>query len=288
MMHSLGEILISGLTNGSVYAVMALGMTLVYGVTRVFNFAYGSFYSMGGYLAWSLLAVNLNYWLMLVLVVPMLLLAGALTEHVVIRPLRKRPNWEVAAMMATLGLALLLDNLYQGVFGPHVKSLPALVNGTVEFSGFTIDNYDLLVFGCAIGIVAAMITILDRTRFGMAMEAVAQDMTGAEIVGIPRDRMFALAFAISAVLVGLSGILLAPKYYVSPFGGWEVLVKAWVITALGGMGSIRGAIVAAFLLGLLEASVGFQFGYTYTLIAWVGVLLLVLTIRPQGLFGTWG
>lgn len=288
MMQQFGEILISGLTNGTVYAVMALGMTLVYGVTRVFNFAYGSFYSMGGYLAWTLLAVGLNYWLAVVLVIGMLFVAGALTERLVIRPLRRRPNWEVAAMMATLGLALLLDNLYQGIYGPYVKSLPMLVSGSVEILGFTIDRYDLLIFACAIGIVVATMLFLDRTRFGMAMEAVAQDMTGAEIVGIPRDRMFTLVFAISAVLVGLSAILLAPKYYVSPFGGWEILVKAWVITALGGMGSIRGAIVAAVLLGLLEAFVGFQFGYTYVLIAWVAVLLLVLTVRPQGLFGTWG
>ena len=287
-MYQFGEILISGLTNGSVYAVMAIGMALVYGVTRVFNFAYGSFYTLGGYLAWTLLAAGLNYWLAVILVVPMLLAAGALTERVVIRPLRRRPDWEVMAMMATLGLALLLDNTYQGIFGSSVKSLPAFTSGTVDLLGFTVDVYDIAVFGCAIAIVVAMMLFLDRTRYGMAMEAVAQDMTGAEVVGIPKDRMFTLVFAISAVLVGMSAILLAPKFYISPFGGWEVLVKAWVITALGGMGSIRGAIIAAFLLGLLEAFIGFQFGYMYILIAWVVVLLLVLTVRPQGLLGTWG
>jgi branched-chain amino acid transport system permease protein len=287
-MYQFGEILISGLTNGSVYAVMAIGMALVYGVTRVFNFAYGSFYTLGGYLAWMLLAAGLNYWLAVILVVPMLLAAGALTERLVIRPLRRRPDWEVMAMMATLGLALLLDNTYQGIFGSSVKSLPAFTSGTVDLLGFTVDVYDIAVFACAIAIVVAMMLFLDRTRYGMAMEAVAQDMTGAEIVGIPKDRMFTLVFAISAVLVGMSAILLAPKFYISPFGGWEVLVKAWVITALGGMGSIRGAIIAAFLLGLLEAFIGFQFGYMYILIAWVVVLLLVLTVRPQGLLGTWG
>ena len=287
-MYQFGEILISGLTNGSVYAVMAIGMALVYGVTRVFNFAYGSFYTLGGYLAWMLLAAGLNYWLAVILVVPMLLAAGALTERVVIRPLRRRPDWEVMAMMATLGLALLLDNTYQGIFGSSVKSLPAFTSGTADLLGFTVDVYDIAVFGCAIAIVVAMMLFLDRTRYGMAMEAVAQDMTGAEVVGIPKDRMFTLVFAISAVLVGMSAILLAPKFYISPFGGWEVLVKAWVITALGGMGSIRGAIIAAFLLGLLEAFIGFQFGYMYILIAWVVVLLLVLTVRPQGLLGTWG
>jgi branched-chain amino acid transport system permease protein len=287
-MYQFGEILISGLSNGAVYAVMAIGMALVYGVTRVFNFAYGSFYTLGGYFAWSLLAAGVSYWFAVILVVPMLLLAGALTERLVIRPLRKRPDWEVMAMMATLGLALMVDNTYQGIFGSSAKSLPAFASGTVDLFGVVVDVYDIAVFGCSIGIVVAVMLFLDRTRHGMAMEAVAQDMTGAEIVGIPKDRMFTLVFAISAVLVGMSAILLAPKFYFSPFGGWEVLVKAWVITALGGMGSIRGAIIAAFLLGLLEAFVGFQFGYMYILIAWVVVLLLVLTVRPQGLLGTWG
>lgn len=292
-MNHLIDLLISGLTNGSVYAVMAIGLALVYGVTRVFNFAYGSFYSMGGYLAWSLLALHLqveflSYWLMLIVVVPVLLLAGALTERLVVRPLRQRPNWEVMAMMATLGLALMLDNLYQVIFGSSVKSLPAFASGTIELLGVTVDLYDLAVFGCAMGIVMGVMFVLDRTRIGMAMEAVAQDMTGADIVGIPRDRIFTLVFAVSAVLVGVSGILLAPKYYISPFGGWDVLIRAWVITALGGMGSIRGAAVAAFLLGLLEAVVAYYFGSAYIMVAWVAVLLFVLTVRPQGLFGTWG
>ena len=111
-------------------------------------------------------------------------------------------------------------------------------------------------------------------------------MTGAEIVGIPKDRVFAFTFALSAILVGAGSMLLAPKYFVSPAGGFNILVKSWVITVFGGVGSIRGSLFAAFILGIIEALVGWQLGFTWTLIAWFFVLLFTLIVRPQGLFGT--
>ena len=121
----------------------------------------------------------------------------------------------------------------------------------------------------------------------MAMRAVAQDMTGAEIVGIPKDRVFAYTFAVSAIMVGIGSLLISPKYLVSPSGGWDILIKSWVITAFGGVGSVKGALFAAFILGIIEAFVGWTFGMTWTMIAWFFVLLLTLVVRPHGLFGTW-
>ncbi len=288
MLRELMDVLISGITSGSVYAMMAIGMALVYGVTKVFNFAYGSFYSMGGYLAFVFFGFKLGYLPVLVLVLPALFLAGMGTEKFIVRPLRKRDDWEMTAVMVTLGLALFLDNLYQVVFGPFVKSLPALFVGNLSLGTFTLSVQDVSIFVVAITIMVLFMLFLGHTRMGMAVEAVAQDTVGAEIVGIPKDLVFGFAFAISAVLVGLGGILLAPKYFVSPLGGWNILVKAWVITALGGMGSIRGSLYAAFILGIVEAFVGWQFGFTWTLFAWFAVLLFTLIIRPQGLFGTWG
>lgn len=288
MIHEMVEVLISGITNGSVYAVMAIGMALVYGVTKVFNFAYGSFYSMGGYLAWLIFGLGFGYPLVLLTVIPALFFAGFLSERFIIRRLRARDDWEMTACMVTLGLALFLDNLYLVGFGPFVKSLPSLLEGTTKFGGFVLSNQDIATLFIAVSITAIFMIFLDKTRLGMAFEAVAQDMIGAQIVGIPKDRIFGFVFAISAVLVGTGGVLLAPKYFVSPLGGWPTMVKAWVITALGGMGSIRGSLYAAFLLGLVEAFVGWQFGLTWVLVAWFTVLLFTLIVRPQGLFGTWG
>jgi len=288
MLRELLDVLISGITIGSVYAMMAIGMALIYGVTKVFNFAYGSFYTMGGYLAFVFFGFNLGYLPVLALVVPALFLAGMGTEKFIVRPLRKHDNWEMAAVMITLGLALFLDNLYQVIFGSYVKSLPSLFTGNLNIGTVVFSVQDVAIFIVAISIMFLFMIFLGRTRTGMAVEAVAQDTVGAEIVGIPKDMVFGFVFGVSAVLVGMGGILLAPKYYVSPFGGWNILVKAWVITALGGMGSIRGSLYAAFILGIVEAFVGWQFGYTWTLFAWFAVLLITLIIRPQGLLGTWG
>ena len=288
MGRELVEVLISGITNGSVYAVMAVGMALVYGVTKVFNFAYGSFYSMGGYFAWAVFGAKLGYPLGFVVVVPLLFLAGWFTEKLMIKPLRKQADWEMMAVMVTLGLALFLDNLYQAIFGPFVKSLPLLVAGEVQAGPIVVSAQDITIFLIALGIMLAFMLFLGKNYLGMAVRAVAQNMNGAEIVGVAKNRIFSFAFAISAVLVGTAGILLAPKYFVSPFGGWVILVKAWVITAFGGMGSIKGSLYAAFILGIVEALVGWQFGFTWTMFAWFAVLLITLIIRPQGLFGTWG
>ena len=288
MINELIEVLISGITNGSVYAVMAIGMALVYGVTKVFNFAYGSFYSMGGYMAWVVFGAKLGYPLVFIVVIPALFVAGWLTERLAVRPLRKNPDWEMMAVMVTLGLALFLDNFYQAIFGPFVKSLPILVQGQIAAGGFVFAGQDIAIFVTALSIAILLMLFLGKNRLGMAVRAVAQNMTGAQIVGVAKDRIFALTFALSAVLVGTAGILLAPKYFVTPFGGWTILVKAWVITAFGGMGSIKGSLLGAFILGIVEALVGWQFGFTWTMFAWFTVLLITLIVRPQGLFGTWG
>jgi branched-chain amino acid transport system permease protein len=285
------DVLISGLTNGSVYALMAVGLTLIYGVSKAFNFAYGSFYSMGGYIAWVLLtplAIRGGYFAVFLLAVPLLLVIGFATEKAIIAPLRARDDWEIKVMMLTLGLALFLDSGYQVVFGPRMKSLPPIVDGVFEAGDIFVTRQDMGIFALSIVGMLAFRWVLNNTRVGMAVRAVAQNPEGARIVGIPKDTVFAAPFAISTVMVGMGGILLTQKYFVSPTGGWDILVKSWVITAFGGMGSIRGALYAAFILGLLEAFVGYIFGMSWVMFAMFGLLLTTLTIRPQGLLGKWG
>ena len=285
------DIFISGLTNGSVYALMAVGLTLVYGVSKAFNFAYGSFYSLGGYLAWVLLAlVGIwgGYISVFLVALPLLMVFGYVTEKLIVAPLRSRSDWEVKVMMITLGLALFMDNFYQVVFGSRMKSLPPIVDGVLEAGEIVISYQDLVIFVLSITGILAFRWLLNNTRIGMAVRAVAQNPEGARIVGIPKDRIFAATFAISTVMVGTGGVLLAQKYFVSPAGGWDILVKSWVITAFGGMGSIRGGLYAAFILGMLEAFVGYWFGMTWVLFALFAVLLATLAVRPQGLLGKWG
>jgi len=285
------DVFISGLTNGSVYALMAVGLTLVYGVSKAFNFAYGSFYSLGGYLAWVVMVlagVWGGYVAVFLLAVPFLMAFGYITEKVIVAPLRKRSDWEVKVMMITLGLALFMDNGYQVLFGPRMKSLPAIMEGAAAFGDIYISYQDMMIFGLSLSGILAFRWVLNNTRIGMAGRAVAQNPAGAKIVGVPENRIFAATFGISTVMVGAGGILLAQKYFVSPMGGWEILVKSWVITAFGGMGSIRGGLLAAFILGMLGAFVGYWFGLNWVLFALFAVLLATLAVRPQGLMGKWG
>lgn len=282
------EVLISGAISGSAYAMMAIGMTLVYGVSKIFNFAYGSFYTMGGYFAWLFLSAKLGYPATFALVIPALFFIGMATERITIRPVRAHKDWEMLAVMSTLGLALFLDNLYLAIFGPFKKQVPPLFEGVVNVVGITVTRQDISIAVIAISTIVGLWFFLNRTKQGLAMQAVAQDMDGALIVGIDKDRVFSYTFAIACVLVGTGALLLAPKYFVSHMAGWEILIKAWIITAFGGMGSLTGAVYAAFILGLIEAFVGWQLGLTWTMFVWFAILIGVFIVRPQGLRGTWG
>lgn len=286
MLYDIIDVFISGLTNGSVFALMAVGMTLVYGVSKAFNFAYGSFFVLGGYIAWSLFGLGVNnYFWVFIIAIPLLFIFGYLAERAIVAPLRKRDDWEVTVMMITLGLAMLMDNTYIVSFGPRMQSIPSLLEGSFKFGEIVITYQDSMIFCLSITIMLIFLWFLSSTRIGMSVRAVSQNPTGAQIVGIPKEFIFASTFAISTVLVGLSGILLSQKYFVNPNGGWTIMVKAWVITAFGGMGSIKGALYAAFILGMLDAFVGYFFGMDWILMSMISVLILTLAVRPQGISG---
>ena len=282
------DVFISGLINGSVYALMAVGLTLVYGVTKAFNFAYGSFYNLGGYFAWVLLiplGVIGGYFSVFFMAIPFFFIVGYLLEKVLISPLRKYDDWEMKVMMLTLGLSLFMDFGYQAIFGPRIKSLPGIIEGTVQVGEVVLFQQDIVIFILSLSGMLCFWWILNNTRTGMAVQAVAQNPAGAQIVGIPKDFIFAATFAISTMMVGFGGILLCQKNFVDPMGSTDIMIKAWVITAFGGMGSIRGSLYAAFILGMLEAFVGWYFGMIHVQIATLTLLLVTLAIRPRGLMG---
>ena len=289
LLYEIFDVIISGLTIGSVYALMAVGMTLVYGVTKAFNFAYGEFFIMAGFFAWILvmaLGVKVGgYVTVFLIVTPLMFAVGYGLEKTMIAPLRKRADWENKVMMLTLGLALFLTSLYTVVFGVKMKSLPPLLEGTLEVGQLVFAYQDIMIFVMSIGGILLFGWMLNNTRIGMAVQAVAQNPEGAKIVGIPQGRIFASTFAISTVMVGFGGILLSQKWFINPMSGGTIMIKAWVVTAFGGMGSIRGGLYAAFIIGMLEALVGWLFGMSYGIIALFILLLATLALRPQGLMG---
>ena len=289
MLYEITDVIIAGLSTGSVYALMAVGMTLVYGVTKAFNFAYGEFFNMGGYFAWILIfGLGLQfggYLMVLVIVMPLMFAVGYGLEKLLVAPLRKRKDWENKVMMLTLGLSLFLSSLYMVVFGVNMKSLPPILEGTLEVGQLVFAHQDIMIFIMSLGGILLFGWMLNNTRIGMAVQAVAQNPEGAKIVGIPQARIFAATFAISTVMVGFGGILLSQKWFINPNSGGIIMIKAWVVTAFGGMGSIRGGLYAAFIIGMVEAFVGWLFGMSYGIIALFILLLATLVLRPQGLMG---
>lgn len=288
-MQQIIEVLFGGITQGAVYCVIAVGLSLVYGASRILNFSHGSLYSAGGYIAWLMTTGYFGWplWFAILVSIPVLFAIGVTIERVVIRPMRSHPNWKVNTIMVTLGLAFILDNAFQIMFGPTAKAIPAFVSGTVEFAGITVSLYRIYMLVIAVSVVVALEFFLSKTRYGQAVRAVSQDMQGASQVGIDVNKVFGFTFGLSVVLTGLAGILLAPIFLVSPLGGWGPFLKAFVIVVLGGLGSTRGASVAAFTLGIVEAFVIFYLGASWTMPIWLLILLVVLMIRPKGLFGVW-
>jgi len=281
------EILFGGLTLGAIYCVFALGLSLVYGTGRILNFAHGSMYMGGAYLAWILSpdVLSLGYAPTFLILIPVLFTAGVLIERILIRPLRSHPNWQTKTMLMTLGLAFVIDNANLIMFGSHSKLLPPLLEGTTSVMGVTVSEHRVLVFVLAVGIVAGLEAFLRYTRYGQAMRAVSQDQLAANIVGINVHRVFGYTFGISVVLAGVAGVLLAPIYMVSPFGGWQPFLKAFVIVVFGGLGSTHGVLLAAFILGVLEAFVTVWVGTPWIMPIWLLTLLVVLMIKPEGLLG---
>ena len=283
------EILLSGITQGAVYCVVAVGLSLVYGASRILNFAHGSLYSLGGFLAWWLVAGGLNFplWMAIVILIPTLALTGVGIERVIIRPLRGSDNWKINTIMVTLGLAFIIENGLQLVFGPGTRTIPPFVEGVFTFGGISLSWYKIWICLISLSLVGGLEYFLSSTRYGQAIRAVSQDMQGANQVGINVNQVFAMTFALSVVLTGIAGVLLAPVFLVSPLGGWAPFLKAFVIVVLGGLGSTKGAFIAAFILAILEAFVIFYIGPSWAMPAWLLMLILVLMIRPKGLFGVW-
>jgi len=282
--------LINGVAIGSVYAIIALGLTLVFGVTRTYNFAHGSFITWGAYIVFFLpvwLNIELSYPMRFAIFIPIMFLFGWIFEKIVIRPIRQAENWLILVMITTLAATLILNSSALVLFGPLHKSLPPLIEGTIDLGGFVIATNDLMILLISTGIITALSAFLKYTRHGTAMRAVAQDLTGSKMVGIYVDKTFGYSLGISAVLAGIAGVLIAPKYHISPMGGWLPFVKSFIIVFLGGLGSFKGTVMAAYILGITESVVMMYISPVWVMPVWFVLLITILIVRPKGLFGIW-
>jgi branched-chain amino acid transport system permease protein len=277
--------LASGLISGSLYAIMALGLAIIYGVSRVFNFGHGVIALIGAYLTWLFLtSVGVGLIPAMAISLPVMFLLGWLLYRFTINPLLKKPNWEFSTVLFMLGLGILLENVILQLFGPRVKSIPPFVptdattgTGMLRLGPVQVTWHEVILI--------AVVLFFKRSRLGQAMRAVAQSIPGAQVVGIDIERIFGFTFGLAFVATGFSGILLGTKYYMTPHIGWEWMVKGFVIVTFGGLGSTVGAIYAAAILGIVEALASLYLSAIWVWPIWFAMFLIVLLLRPQGIAG---
>jgi len=286
------EILFTGLLMGSFYALMALGLTLIFGILKIVNFAHGEFFMIGAY-AYTLLVLRAGMPQVPAIVTAMVLgaVVALLMERLLMRPLYTGVIGAVAlrdeyAIIVTFGLSLFLINLSHQVLGPYPIKGPDLVGvSRVELLGFFVSPHRLLASGLAALTLGLIVWLIRTTVWGKRVQAVAQNRFGAAIAGIDHARVSALVLALSGGIVALSGALLSPLFHAYPDVGAFPAVKSFVVVVLGGLGSIPGSIVGGLLLGVLENFGAIYVSYEYRDTFGFVILMLVLLLRPQGLFG---
>ena len=274
---------VNGIALGSVYSLVALGLTLVYGVLKVPNFAHGALYMAGASVSYVLLtSFGASYVVAMAVSVAVLAVLGGSMEWLVFRKLEGKTP--VHSMIAALGLLFFMEGTADVIWGPTFRQVPTPFDGVVTLLGVNITEQRILVIVAAVVTVVGLYLLLKRTLVGMSIEAMAQDREGALLVGIDIRRVAMLTFAISGALAAVAGSLIAPLLLVFPNMGELIILKAVVIVILGGMGSVPGAILGGYLLALAETMAGTYVSFAFSELIAFGMLVLVLVIRPTGLF----
>ena len=277
------EILIYGAVTSAIYAMLAVGFTLIFGVARVLNLAHGSFYALGAYGTYVGTGIlGLPLWQAAVLAIAFVAFFGVIVEKVLIRPLGYS---QLGVLMITLAVSLVVEQALFLIFGSEYRNVPAFIDTKLSIGGVDVAGQRLLTLLVAVVSIGALYLFIQRTRLGSAILAISQDAEAAKYMGIPSDRIFSLVMAISASLAALAGVLAGPFLSVQPSMHLLPIVKAFAIVIVGGLGSIPGSILAALMLGYAETLVAYLVSTSWTEIVSVLATLLMLVFRPAGFFG---
>lgn len=288
------DVLITGIIIGTFYALLALGLSLIFGILKVVNFAHGEFFMIGAYM-YALVALKLNIspFLAIFPAILMGIVVGVVIERLFMRPLyQKYTAWAAMrdeyAIIITFGLSLFLMNLANQIFGPYPISGPGLIPLKERITLgdiITMSTHRLFAFGIGACVLIIAYLLLQYSPWGKVIQAVSQNRFGASIAGINSTQVSMIVFGLSGGLAGLSGALLCPIFSAEPFVGALPSVKSFVIVVLGGMGSVPGSILGAYMLGILEQYGAVYISYTYRDTFAFVILILMLIFRPTGLFG---
>jgi branched-chain amino acid transport system permease protein len=287
-MNTLGQLIYSGLLIGSVYALMSMGLTLIFGVLRIVNFAHGEFLMLAMYGAWAVTRVaGLNSFYAILIVVPAMFVFGLLVHRIIISPGLDKPHMVV--VFATMGLSILMQNLALMAFTADLYDVPPLFGGrSISIGPFYAKAELLIGFGIAVAATLGLRFVLKATYLGKAIRATVQDGEAAQLMGIAVPRIFLITFAAGSALVGLAACVMMPLFSVFPGVGLNFVLIAFVIVVLGGMGSIEGALLGGICIGIVQSITGYYVAPAYGQMFFFILFLLVMVFRPAGLLGRRG
>lgn len=277
---------INGLMLGSVYALLALGYTMVYGIIKLINFAHGDIYMLGAYFGYFFIKVlHLNFFIALVLAMAVSAVIGVLIEYIAYRPLRHSPR--IAVLISALGIAFLLENGMTYLYGSDQRSFPqAIKTMQYHFYGIQVSNIQLIIAVTSIVLMLLLTYVVKRTKMGRAMRAVSADPDAATLMGININHTISFTFAIGSALAAAGGVLIGLYYNsIDPLMGMTPGLKAFVAAVLGGIGIIPGAAVGGWLIGILETMVQATSFSAYKDAIVYAMLIVILLIKPTGILG---
>jgi len=281
----LQDIFVTGLVNGGVYALLAIGFSLIFGVARIVNIAHTAFYMLAAYCFYTLMVkAELGFAISAIVAVASVTLLSVLCYRLVIEPVREH---EAAVLIATIALALIFQELMLFSFGGHYLGIPSTLSGVATIAGVSIPYQRLLILVVAALMLAAIWAVLYRTRLGLAIRATANDIEVASLMGMNVNRVAMATVAISVALAAIAGVVVAPVFVVDPFMWLSPLVTMLAIVVLGGLGSLKGSLIGALIIGYVEAITVFALpsgAFLKGAVA-LSIMVLVLLVRPEGLFG---
>jgi branched-chain amino acid transport system permease protein len=295
----LGNVIVAGISNGAIWALVALGYTLVYGIIELINFAHGDVFMIGSFVSyafWTAIGLSLTTsalgivgGLLVTLIVAMLVcgVLNVMIERVAYRPLRNAPK--LAPLITAVGFAFILEDVGQLWLGGNPQQVPDLINGQKDvfrIFGVQIDREDLLAVGVTLPLVFLLTNFINRSRLGKAMRATAQDPEAARLMGINVDRTISLTFLLGGLLAGAGGLIYALyQTNIWFFQGFRAGLIAFTAAVMGGIGNLRGAVIGGFIIGIIQQMSDNRIGGEWTPVIVFGYLILIMVFRPQGLLG---
>jgi branched-chain amino acid transport system permease protein len=286
-MSTFGQLVLSGIFIGSIYALMSMGLTLIFGVLRIVNFAHGEFLMLGMYGAWAITRLfGLNPYVAAIAVVPAMFLFGAIVHQLVVRPGLDKPH--LVVVFATMGLSIFMQNVALMIMTADLWDVPPIFSRSITIGPFYFKAELLLGFVVTIVCTFFLRWLIRTTYLGKAIRATVQDGEAAMLMGIPVPRIFLITFAGGSALVGLAACIMMPLFSVFPTVGLNFVLIAFVIVVLGGMGSIEGALLGGICIGVVQSLSSYYVAPAYGQMFYFILFLLVMIFRPNGLLGQKG